>query len=291
MFPSFSADVERYAITTTGRDRRDGHRGRCRHHEPVRDRCLVNGAPAPGGHAHGDAGSRPGTRSRSSSSTAERDLRHSGLPAGWIPDVAARRLRRLHGHAVAGPRAADAGAVGAALARSSRPPSTRTACPVYVGSQPTPWTSSGCRTALLGGARRRRRAGGADIVELDEQFREVASYRTVGLHHTDGHDSILLPDGSRYLMAYEPDASDPCEENVEDAIVQHVSASGQLLFEWNSNDHVDIPAETVVPTTDRDYAHINSVRRHGRRRPAGVVPAPQRRSSRSRGTPRRLRRG
>ncbi len=97
---------------------------------------------------------------------------------------------------------------------------------------------------------------GVDYVELDETFTEVARYRTVGLQNTDGHDMILLPDGSHYLMAYEPDGN-----GNTDAIVQHISAAGDVLFSWNSADHLDIPAETVFPKPaegDWDYAHINS---------------------------------
>ncbi len=97
---------------------------------------------------------------------------------------------------------------------------------------------------------------GVDYVELDETFTPVASYRTVGLANTDGHDMILLPDGSHYLMAYEPDG-----DGNTDAVVQHISAAGDVLFSWNSADHLDIAAESVLPqpaTGDWDYAHINS---------------------------------
>lgn len=92
----------------------------------------------------------------------------------------------------------------------------------------------------------------SDIVELDAQFREVARHRTQGLEHTDGHDSILLPDGSRYLMAYEPDP----DTGLVDAVVQHIGAgpSQPVLFEWNSR---DLLGESVTPS-DPDYAHINS---------------------------------
>ena len=100
----------------------------------------------------------------------------------------------------------------------------------------------------------------SDIVELDEQFREVDRHRTVGLVHTDAHDSLLLEDGSRYLLAYEPASiprSDPDPpKQVFDAVVQHVSASGEVLFEWNSRPLLD---ETVVADTNPDYAHINSI--------------------------------
>ncbi len=97
-------------------------------------------------------------------------------------------------------------------------------------------------------------ADGADIVELDAQFREVRRLRTQGLAHTDGHDAILEPDGSAYLMSYEPDSA----TGWTDAVIQHLSPTGEVLFEWNSADHVDIAAETVINAGNRDYAHINS---------------------------------
>lgn len=103
-------------------------------------------------------------------------------------------------------------------------------------------------------ARGRGGPDGADIVELDETFTEVSRHRTVGLEHTDGHDALRLADGSRYLMAYEVND----ETGLTDSIVQHVAADGEVLFEWNSADHVDIAAETVTGD-DHDYAHINSV--------------------------------
>ena len=93
----------------------------------------------------------------------------------------------------------------------------------------------------------------SEVVELDAQWREVGRHQTVGLQHTDGHDSILLEDGSRYLIAYEP------RQGKLDAVVQHISASDELLFSWNSSDHVDVVGETVRPASDPDYAHINSV--------------------------------
>lgn len=97
--------------------------------------------------------------------------------------------------------------------------------------------------------------GGSEIVEYDEQWNIVGRHQTKDLVSTDGHDSILLPDGSAYLMAYEPNA----QSGLTDAIIQHVAEDGSVLFEWNSKDHVDIAAERVVRSTNKDYAHINSL--------------------------------
>ncbi len=91
------------------------------------------------------------------------------------------------------------------------------------------------------------------VVELDEQLREVGSYRGAGLQHTDGHDSILLPDGSRYFLSYEPDP-DPDSDRL-DAVVQHVDQDGGVLFEWDSREFVD----DTVAGANPDYAHVNSL--------------------------------
>lgn len=91
----------------------------------------------------------------------------------------------------------------------------------------------------------------SEVVELDEQFRKVGSYRATGLSHTDGHDSILLPDGSRYFMSYEPNPV----TGLLDARIQHESGTGQVLWEWTSAPYAD---ETMSPAGTADYAHINS---------------------------------
>jgi hypothetical protein len=98
---------------------------------------------------------------------------------------------------------------------------------------------------------------GYDQVDLDSAFREVARHRTVGLVDTDAHDVIVRPDGSRYLMAYEPNAT----TGNTDSVIQHIAADGTtVLFSWNSKDHVDPATESVTLGTpqEKDYAHINS---------------------------------
>jgi hypothetical protein len=97
---------------------------------------------------------------------------------------------------------------------------------------------------------------GSRLVRLDEQFREVAAHETVGLVDTDGHDVAWQDDGSAYLMAYEPD--ERSGEKLIGAVLQHVSAEGEVLFEWDAADHVDRAVEGTAGT-DPDWAHVNSV--------------------------------
>ncbi|UMG92163.1 aryl-sulfate sulfotransferase [Nocardioides sp. TF02-7] len=93
-----------------------------------------------------------------------------------------------------------------------------------------------------------------DLVELDEQLREVRTYRTVGLRNTDNHDSILRADGSRLLLAYEPDD----DTGLVDAAIQEVDADGDVVHTWDSGDHLDVAAETTASDA-ADYAHVNSI--------------------------------
>ncbi|MBM0126989.1 aryl-sulfate sulfotransferase [Pimelobacter simplex] len=93
-----------------------------------------------------------------------------------------------------------------------------------------------------------------DLVELDEQFRDVATSRTVGLVNTDNHDVILRPDGSRLFVAYEPDAG----TGLVDAVIQEVDPAGTVVHTWDSGDHLDPAVETTAGGS-ADWAHINAI--------------------------------
>lgn len=91
---------------------------------------------------------------------------------------------------------------------------------------------------------------GSDVVEMNSRFQTVASRRTVGLVNTDGHDSILEPDGSMVLLAYEPNHV----TGKTDSVIQEVDSQGKVTFQWDSS---ALASESVV--TGPDYAHVNSV--------------------------------
>ncbi len=96
---------------------------------------------------------------------------------------------------------------------------------------------------------------GSQLVELDAQFEEVRRYETQGLAHTDGHDSLLRADGSRILTAYEPNS----QTGLTDSVIQEVNAQGQVVYTWNSAEHLDPATETTTTPGHEDYAHINSI--------------------------------
>ena len=93
------------------------------------------------------------------------------------------------------------------------------------------------------------------ILELDDDFQEIERRSTDGLQNTDFHDSLLLPDGSRVLMAYEPNGV----TGNYDSVFQEIDPSGELAFEWSTGDHVDLATERVGLGTD--YSHMNSIQR------------------------------
>jgi hypothetical protein len=91
---------------------------------------------------------------------------------------------------------------------------------------------------------------------LDRQLRTTSVHETVGLKNTDGHDSIRLGNGHIVLLAYELDE----ETELTDSVIQELDAEGDVVFEWNSADHIDPATETVLRLgASGDYAHINSV--------------------------------
>jgi hypothetical protein len=99
-----------------------------------------------------------------------------------------------------------------------------------------------------------------------------ASYRTIrrvqaerGLHG-DLHEFVLTPRGTALLTSYvvtEADLSSlggSRDASVQDAIFQEIDlASGELLLEWHSLDHVTFEESYATVTDDWDFFHINSV--------------------------------
>jgi hypothetical protein len=90
------------------------------------------------------------------------------------------------------------------------------------------------------------------LVVLDDRWHEVARYETVGLQNTDNHAAIVLADRTRFLMAYEPNAA----TGMTDSVIQEIDADGDVVWDWSTEGLED---ESVRPSSDRDYAHMNSM--------------------------------
>lgn len=102
-------------------------------------------------------------------------------------------------------------------------------------------------------------------VVLDDTFTEVDRVTTVGLVDTDEHEFVIQPNGNYIVLAYERVVRDLTEfgrgsaETILDGIWQELSPDREVLFQWNSWDHM-VFGETVYGSKDkRDYSHMNSV--------------------------------
>jgi len=89
---------------------------------------------------------------------------------------------------------------------------------------------------------------------LDSTMLSTKTLHTVG-GDADAHDSVLLDTGGALLMSY----PDNTGTGKVDALIEEVNSSNQVVFSWNSKDHVDPDTESVVAPGAADYAHINSL--------------------------------
>lgn len=103
-----------------------------------------------------------------------------------------------------------------------------------------------------------------EYVQTDNHFNVIRQQSTVGLNHTDLHESFQTEQGTLFLMAYNSTIRDmrafgaQASERTRDSVIQEIGPKGELLFEWNSWNHLDINQCKQHRFPD-DYAHLNSV--------------------------------
>jgi arylsulfotransferase ASST len=108
--------------------------------------------------------------------------------------------------------------------------------------------------------------GAGEGVILDSSYREVARVRAGNGYAADVHELLLTPHGTALITIYAEKTIDlssiggPTAHPTLDSIVQEVDiATGKVLFEWHSLDHVPL-AESYSPIlTPFDYFHVNSI--------------------------------
>ena len=112
------------------------------------------------------------------------------------------------------------------------------------------------------------------FVIVDSRYRRIAEVHAGGGLQGDSHEFLITPRGTALLAAYDPVRYDlsslggPKKGYVWDSVVQEVDiATGRLLFEWRSLDHVGVgesaqrlPARTASAAQPFDYFHVNSVK-------------------------------
>lgn len=122
--------------------------------------------------------------------------------------------------------------------------------------------------------------GHGDVVILDDTYTRIATVTTggdLGAHEADMHESEITPEGTMLLTSYPEVKADltavggPKDGWVLEGVAQEVDiATGKVLFEWRSLDHVPI-TDTYEPLNPGDgtqakpfdYFHINSVQNDG----------------------------
>jgi hypothetical protein len=109
--------------------------------------------------------------------------------------------------------------------------------------------------------------GQGEAVIADSSYRELARVRAAGGRQMDLHEFVLTPQGTALFTCFpqmvRTDLSSiggARDATLIESIIQEVDiASGELLLEWRSLDHI-VPSESYAPLYEPyDYLHINSI--------------------------------
>ncbi|MFA4928951.1 MAG: arylsulfotransferase family protein [Patulibacter sp.] len=119
-----------------------------------------------------------------------------------------------------------------------------------------------------------RGEGYGDVFILDQRYHQLARVKAGNGYHLDMHEALITPRGTLMTIIYQPVRYDlrPLSQVqggvAIDSIVQEIDiATGLVLFEWHSLDHVGLDESTrsgISPRSTRiDYFHMNSVDEDG----------------------------
>ncbi|MER7013211.1 arylsulfotransferase family protein [Saccharopolyspora sp. NPDC000359] len=103
--------------------------------------------------------------------------------------------------------------------------------------------------------------GEGEYVVLDRSYQQIAAVRAGGGLRADLHEMVITPRDTALLIAYRTAQLD---RPVVEGVVQEVDiATGEVLFDWRSLDHVAVDESTAPlpedPAKPYDYFHLNSV--------------------------------
>ncbi len=119
-----------------------------------------------------------------------------------------------------------------------------------------------------------RGEGYGDIFILDQRYHQIARVKAGNGYHLDMHEALITPRDTMLAIVYQPVRQDlrplsQVQNGVAiDSIVQEIDiATGLVLFEWHSLDHVGLEESMrtgITPRSTRiDYFHMNSVDEDG----------------------------
>ncbi|HUA50091.1 MAG TPA: arylsulfotransferase family protein [Solirubrobacteraceae bacterium] len=109
--------------------------------------------------------------------------------------------------------------------------------------------------------------GHGEAVVLDRSYREVARVRAAGGRWMDLHALTLTPQGTALFTCYPETVpmdlssiNGPRDSQVIESIIQEVDiATGRLLFEWRSLEHIPVAVSQEPMSEPYDYLHVNSI--------------------------------
>jgi len=110
---------------------------------------------------------------------------------------------------------------------------------------------------------------GGHYVIFDDTYHRIALVQAGGGRHGDLHEFLLTPEHTALITIYQEITADlrsvggAAKGRLVEGIVQEVDiATGRVLFEWRSFDHVGLDESVqaqVTPAGNVDYFHLNSI--------------------------------
>ena len=123
---------------------------------------------------------------------------------------------------------------------------------------------------------------GTDYI-YNDHFQQIATVNAGNGLSADGHEFLITPWNTALILSYTTATADltsiggPADQTVIDGVVQEIDiATGKVLFQWNSEDHVPVQPERAAAARLGEHAvglvpHQRRQARH-RRQPADRRP-------------------
>jgi hypothetical protein len=113
-------------------------------------------------------------------------------------------------------------------------------------------------------------SSGSDYI-YNTRFQLIATVNAGNGLSADGHEFLITPQDTALILSYTTATANlssiggPSDQTVINGVVQEIDiATGQVLFQWNSEDHVPFSQSEqplpASPSTPWDWFHINAVK-------------------------------
>jgi hypothetical protein len=113
-------------------------------------------------------------------------------------------------------------------------------------------------------------SNGTDYI-YNDHYQQIATVNAGNGLSADGHEFLITPQNTALILSYTTATANltsiggPADQTVINGVVQEINiATGQVLFQWNSEDHVPFSqSEQPLPasaSTPWDWFHINAVK-------------------------------